>query len=63
MKTFADDKINVTEKIKFVLERVEKHRGKRRKCRKLVIFWEGLKICDFLSKGKKKTVRKRQNAE
>ena len=29
---FADDKINVTEKLKFVLERIEKHCGKRKKC-------------------------------
>ena len=28
LKAFADDKINVTEKLKFVLQRVKKHMGK-----------------------------------
>ena len=31
-KAFADDKINVTEKVKFVLESIKKHCEKRRKC-------------------------------
>ena len=32
LKAFADDKSNVAEKLKFVLGKVEKHCGKRRKC-------------------------------
>ena len=32
LKALADDKRNVTEKLIFVLGRVEKHYGKRRKC-------------------------------
>ena len=32
VKALADDKINVIEKLKFVLGRVKKHGGKRRKC-------------------------------
>ena len=32
LKAFLDGKINVTEKLKIVLGRVEKHCGKRRKC-------------------------------
>ena len=32
LKIFADSKINVTEKLKFVLGRIKKHCGKRRKC-------------------------------
>ena len=32
LNAFADDKINMTEKFKFVLEKVDKHCGKRRKC-------------------------------
>ena len=32
LKAFADDKINVTEKLKLVLVRVEKHCRKWRKC-------------------------------
>ena len=32
MKAFADNKINVSQKLKFVLGRVEKCCGKRRKC-------------------------------
>ena len=32
LKAFADDKINVSEKLKFVVGWVEKHCGKRRKC-------------------------------
>ena len=42
MKAFADDKINVTEKLELVLERVE-NCGKRRKCwllRKFGIVWK-----------------------
>ena len=32
LKALADNKINVTEKLKFVLEKGRKHCGKRRKC-------------------------------
>ena len=32
LKAFSDDKVDVTEKVKFVLGREEKHCGKRRKC-------------------------------
>ena len=32
LKTFADDKVNVTEKLKFVFWKDRKHCGKRRKC-------------------------------
>ena len=32
MKAFSNDKIKVTEKLKFVKGRVEKHCGKWRKC-------------------------------
>ena len=32
LKSFADDKINETEKMKFGMERVENIMGKRRKC-------------------------------
>ena len=32
LKAFADDKINVTQKLKFALGRGRKHCGKRRKC-------------------------------
>ena len=32
LKAFADDKFDMAEKLKFVLEMVEKHHGKRRKC-------------------------------
>ena len=32
LNALADNKINVTEKLKFVLGRMEKHHGKRRKC-------------------------------
>ena len=32
LKAFADDKIDMTEKFKFVLKRVENIVGKRRKC-------------------------------
>ena len=32
LKAFADYKIYITEKLKFVLKRVKTHCGKRRKC-------------------------------
>ena len=32
LKAFADDKLNVTQNIKVVFHRIEKHCGKRRKC-------------------------------
>ena len=32
LKAFADDKINVTEEIEFVFERIENIMGKKRKC-------------------------------